>query len=234
MSVRAQDRGTRGRRAAEPETRSARRLQPPSWRDLRLIVGLLLVLLSIAGGVRLVSALDDSMPVYAAARDLLPGQPVTEDDLVAVPVRMGPAMAHYVDAGGTLAPGTYLTRSVSVGELVPASSLGSARQALDKAVNVPVEPVAARTLSAGSVVDVWVSKRDRSVPGEAFEDPQLLLAGAVVDHVPGDTSGLGAGLGRSAVQVVVPAERVGQVVGAVDQGARVTLVPAPRTKGDGG
>jgi hypothetical protein len=46
--------------------------------------------------------------------------------------------------------------------------------------------------------------------------------------VPAETTGLGAGLGRAAVQVVVPADRVGEVIAAVDQGSRVTLVPAPR------
>ena len=56
----------------------------------------------------------------------------------------------------------------------------------------------------------------------------VMLAGAVLDRVPAESSGLGAGLGRTAVQVVVPADRVGDVIAAVDQDARVTLVPSPR------
>ena len=51
--------------------------------------------------------------------------------------------------------------------------------------------------------------------GEAYLDPELLLAGAMVDQVPADGNRLGMGLGRSAVQVVVPADRVGQVIAAV-------------------
>ena len=87
----------RARSAAPPPARPARRLQRPGWRDLRLVVGLLLVLLSVAGGLRLVASLDDTTPVYAAARDLLPGQQVGEGDLVAVPVRMGEPLGGYVD-----------------------------------------------------------------------------------------------------------------------------------------
>lgn len=208
--------------------RAARRLQRPGWRDLRLVVGVLLVLLSVAGGLRLVSSLDDSTPVYAAARDLLPGQQVTEDDLVTVPVRMGEQLGEYVDGSVPIGPGTFLVRQVGAGELVPATALGTARQALDKTVGVPVDTVAARSLATGAVVDVWVSRRDGRAVGEAYLDPELLLAGAVIDTVPAEANGLGAGLGRTAVQVVVPADEVGKVIAAVDQAARITLVPAPR------
>lgn len=216
------------------QPRAARRLQRPGWRDLRLVVGLVLVLLSVAGVVRLVGSFDETTPVYAATRDLLPGQPVGADDVVAVPVRLGDPMARYVDASQPLQAGTHLLRAVSEGELVPATALGTARMALDKTVSVPVEQSAARSLVSGSVVDVWVSHRDTEALGEAYLDPALLLAGAVVDHVPADSSGLGAGLGRTAVSVVVPADRVGDMIGAVDQGARVTLVPSPRSAGASG
>lgn len=219
---------------ATPGARSARRLRRPGWRDLRLVVGLLLVLVSVAGGVRLVSSLDDTTPVYAAARDLLPGQQVGADDLVPVPVRLGDHTAGYVDGAAPLEPGTYLLRQVEEGELVPAAALGTARQALDKSVGVPVDATAARSLAVGTVVDVWVSHRDGEAVGESYLDPEMLLAGAVVESVPAQTTGLGAGLGRTAVQVVVPADDVGRVIAAVDQGARITLVPAPRSEGGAG
>lgn len=211
--------------------RAARRLQRPGWRDLRLVVGVLLVLLSVAGGLRLVASLDDTTPVYAATRDLLPGQPVGEDDLVPVPVRMDDQLSEYVDGSAPIEPGTFLVRGVGAGELVPLTALGTGREALDKTVGVPVDVAAARSLTAGAVVDVWVSRRDAEAVGEAYLDPELLLAGAVVDTVPAETTGLGAGLGRTAVQVVVPADDVGKVIAAVDQEARITLVPAPRASG---
>lgn len=214
--------------------RAARRLQRPGWRDLRLLVGLLLVLVSVAGGIRLVASLDDSTPVYAAARDLLPGQPVTHEDVVPVPVRMGDQIDRYVDGSVPLEPGTFLVRQVREGELVPVAALGTAREALDKTVGVPVDAAAARSLATGAVVDVWVSRRDGEAVGEAYLDPELLLSGALVDDVPAEATGLGAGLGRTAVQVVVPADEVGKVIAAVDQAARITLVPAPRAASGSG
>lgn len=214
-------------RSARP--RRVRRLERPGWRDLRLVVGVLLVLLSVAGGARLVSSFDDSSPVYAAARDLLPGQPLGPDDLVVVDVRMADPLPRYVDGSSALAPGTHVLRGVGAGELVPAAALGTARQALDKTVSVPVDPATVRGVAVGSVVDIWVSHRDGDALGESYLDPELLLGGAVVDRVPEAGTGLGASLSRAAVAVVVPADRVGDVIGAVDQGARVTLVPAPRS-----
>jgi hypothetical protein len=217
--------------AQHGQDRSARRLQVPGWRDARLLVGVLLVLLSVAGGARLVTAMDDTSPVYAAARPLLPGEVVGADDLVTVRVRMGDPMQHYVDASQQLHPDTYVLRQVGAGELVPSTSLGSAKQATDKTVTVPVDPAAAGTLAVGDVVDVWVSRRDPGATGVAYLEPELLLEQAVVATVPSSGGALGVGVGRAAVQVVVPADRVGAVIASVDQEARVTLVPAPDTAG---
>ncbi|WP_298747789.1 SAF domain-containing protein [uncultured Serinicoccus sp.] len=212
--------------------RTARRLQAPGWRDLRLVVGVLLVVLSVAGGVRLVSGLDDTRPVYAAARDLLPGQPIADADLVTVQVRLGDSAEHYLDATDPVAGGTYLLRRVAAGEIVPAAAVGTQRQALDKTVNVPVDASTVAGLQVGTAVDVWVSRRDPEAAGEVYRDPELLLPGAVVDRVADQAGGLGGSLGRTPVALVVPADRVGDVIAAVDQDARLTLVPAPRTQGE--
>ncbi|MCE0486489.1 hypothetical protein [Ornithinimicrobium sediminis] len=206
----------------------ARRLQRPGWRDVRLVVGVLLVLLSVLAGARLVAAVDDRTPVYAAARTLLPGQEVMAADLVPVPVQMDDSLPAYLDGSRGLEPGTFALRAVEQGELVPAAALGTAREAKDKTVTVPVDPAAASTLGAGTVVDVWVSRRDPDEAGVRYLEPELLLEQAVVAQVPSETGALGMGVGRAAVQVVVPADEVAAVIAGVDQEARMTLVPAPR------
>lgn len=215
--------------AAEEQVRAARRLQVPGWRDARLLVGALLVLLSVAGGARLVAALDDTTPVYAATRALLPGEQVAAEDLTAVPVRIGEPLEHYLDGTQGVQPGTYVLRQVAAGELVPRTSVGTAREVDDKTVTVPVDPTAAGTLTVGDVVDIWVSRRDPEAAGVAYLTPELLLDQAVVAGVPTAGRALGVGVGRAAVQVVIPADAVGSVIASVDQEARVTLVPAPRS-----
>lgn len=218
---------TRGDRDPAP---TARRLRRPGWRDTRLLVGLLLVLLSIAGGVRLMSEVDETTPVYAAVQPLLPGQEVDPEDLAPVRVRMASGLDHYVDATQPLAPGTVVLRQVQRGELVPSGAIGSASAARDKTVTVPIDPATASTFTVGTVVDVWVSRRDPNEVGTAYLDPELLLSKAVIAQTPTSSNGLGMGIGRAAVQVVVPADTVGAVISSVDQEAKMTLVPSP---GDG-
>src|SRR3954468_16062952 len=68
-----------------------RRVRPPRWLDLRLVLGVLLVLGSVLLGARVVSAADATVPVWAATGDLAPGTELTADDLVPVDVRLDDA-----------------------------------------------------------------------------------------------------------------------------------------------
>ncbi len=214
---------------SQPPTSPARRLKRPSWRDARLLVGVLLVLLSVLAGSWLVATADNTTPVFAAATTLLPGEEVNDTDLVTISVKLDDAADSYLDATDGLAAGTFVTRAVQAGELVPADALGSARQAKDKTVSVPIDPAASATLTVGTVVDVWVSRRDQEESGVRYADPELLLQGAIVAKVPASGGALGVGVGRAAVAIVVPASEVAPVISSVDQEARITLVPAPTT-----
>ena len=52
--------------------RPVQRLRKPSWRDSRLIAGVLLVLAATTLGSVVVARADDRVPVYVAADTLLP------------------------------------------------------------------------------------------------------------------------------------------------------------------
>src|SRR3954470_16006957 len=65
-----------------------RRVRPPRWLDLRLVLGALLVLGSVLLGVRGVAGAVCTLPGRAAAGDLAAGTALTADDLVAVDVRL--------------------------------------------------------------------------------------------------------------------------------------------------
>ena len=54
-----------------------RRVRPPRWLDLRLVLGVLLVLGSVLLGARVVGAADATVPVWAAAGDLAAGTELT-------------------------------------------------------------------------------------------------------------------------------------------------------------
>src|SRR5680860_1581770 len=62
-------------------TPTARRSASASWRDPRLIVGLVIVAISVLAGVKLFSSADDTVAVWTVTTDLRSGTIVEEDDL---------------------------------------------------------------------------------------------------------------------------------------------------------
>lgn len=206
------------------ESRPAQRLQKPSWRDGRLIAGVLLVVAAMLAGALTIKHFDSSVEVLRAKRTLLPGDSVAASDLEAVKVRLDQGRAGYLSASGT--PSGTVLREVRAGELVPASALGSAGQVRSKSVSVPVAASAATALVRGSVVDVWVARRTPGSTGtNDFERPTREVERATVHRVPDRGSGLGVSAGGDQVNVLVPDDKVASIIEAVNGGAKVTLVP---------
>jgi hypothetical protein len=213
---------------AELPKSTATRLHKPSWRDSRLVVGVVLVLMSMTLGAKAVAAADDTVPMYAAVTSLVPGQPVTQADVRRVDVQLGADRHRYVAADHDIAPDTFALRDVRPGELLPGSALGRRAAIALKPVSVPVDGGGAGQLVAGSVVDVWVNAKDPSSAADKYGNPVKTLQAAPVARTP-DTSGggLGAASGLTTVQIMVPEEAVQALIAAIDQGAKITLVPAP-------
>lgn len=210
----------------ELPTPTAARLQRPSWRDTRLLVGVVLVLVSIVAGARVVAAADDTVPVYAVTRNLVPGHQLEDGDVKRVAVR-AEDLHLYADGSRPLPHDTFVLREVRAGELLPRSALGSREEVGVKAVSLPVDGSAVRSLVVGSVVDVWVSERVDDAARETWTEPERTLQSVSVARVPDPADGLGLGTGEASVQVLVPDEAVEQMIAAVDAGSRVTLVPVP-------
>ena len=208
-------------------TPTASRLQPPSWRDSRLLVGILLVLSATALGARVVAAMDDTVPMYAAAAQLVPGQPVSPADLRVVRVRLTADASAYLPASRALATGTFAVREVRPGELVPRSALGDRSEVGARPLTLSVASDVAQGLVQGSVVDVWVSPRDAGAATEKYLEPRRLVEAASVARTPEREGALTGGAGNTGVEVLVPDPAMEQLIAAVDGGARVTLVRVP-------
>jgi hypothetical protein len=210
----------------------ASRLRRPSWRDGRLLAGVVLVLVSAVLGSVVVAGADDRVPMYAARAGLVPGQPLSASSLVRVDVQLGDATAGYLSASREVPDGTFVLREVRPGELVPRSAVGTRDAVRTQPVTLGVDATSASTLRPGAVVDVYVN-RPRGEGGAAgtglqvLEGPERTLERVSVVSVAADTGVLGAGAATRAVQVSVPADRVQQLVGDVDLGSRITLVPVP-------
>jgi hypothetical protein len=112
--------------SAEPvDSPWARRLRQARWRDPRLLLGVLLVLVSVIAGARLLAAADDYVLVWAAKRDLPVGAALEQPDLQARAVRFrdqGDAN-RYLSAEQPLA-GSVLARPLGRGRAGPGGRAG--------------------------------------------------------------------------------------------------------------
>src|SRR5690606_37652620 len=95
------------------------------WIDPRFVIGVVLVVASIAGVLMVVASADSSATVYDARGALSVGDRVTASDLVEQSVRLGAVSDKYVGADSIPAEGLVVTRSVAAGELVPVAAVGN-------------------------------------------------------------------------------------------------------------
>ena len=89
-------------------TTGAGRLKPPSWKDPRLLVGVLLVLASVVGVISLVGSADQTTEVYAARDSIAVGEKLTTDNVVRAKVRLGDTEAALRHRGSRDSPRGWL------------------------------------------------------------------------------------------------------------------------------
>jgi hypothetical protein len=191
---------------------AALRGQRPAWRDPRLWIGIVLVAASVVVGARVLAAADDTVQVWAAARDLGAGQRVDADDLVAQRVRFADAdaLTGYFAVDDELPADLELTRSVAGGELLPRGAVGTPDETGLVEVPVAVEPeLVPPSVAPGDVVDVYVvAPISADADGKSQEPPPEgpALMGATVVDAPELTSSFGTSGKRQLVLAVPEAD----------------------------
>lgn len=142
-------------RAPLPPSPRPRRIATPGWLDVRLLLGVGLVLASVLLGAKLVSSARHTAPVVAARRDLAAGTVLSADDLTVVQARLpGAGRAVYARGPADLV-GRRLSRPVSAGELVPLTAMDTVTTRTT--VTVPLDAAAAPDLRKGQRIELWVS-----------------------------------------------------------------------------
>jgi hypothetical protein len=212
-----------GRTDVPPGGPVPRRVRPPRWLDLRLVLGVLLVLGSVLLGARVVTAADATVPVWSAAGDLAAGTVLAEGDLVAVSVRLDDVAGQYL-AASTRPAGRVLGRAVRAGELVPRSALEEATGLVQLALPVQAGYVPP-SLTRGQVVDVY-AVADPAVGATATGGGvDLVVSAAPVQAVTGRGDGV-LSTATTTVQVVlaVPADDADDVLGAIGGRGLVVVV----------
>ncbi|HWM35305.1 MAG TPA: hypothetical protein VNR36_13850 [Pseudolysinimonas sp.] len=205
---------------------------PPRRRlsvDPRLIIGVALVLASVAGVVGVVQASDRRVTVYAAASTLAPGDPVGSGDLLPRQVALDSAAGLYLGDGDLPAAGLVATAVVLAGELVPLSALGTADGSDATTIVLQLSGRVSSSVAEGSRVDVWTSSGSDIDPSTGLAGtampPSVLAPDAVVTRVLRPEGIVSAGDGES-VEVLVPRARIARLLQAIADGDALAVVPA--------
>jgi hypothetical protein len=174
----------------------------------------------VLGVLAIVSAADSGVRVYVARSALSPGDRISPDDLDARSVRLGSTGGRYVLEGGLPRGGLVITRAVSAGELVPQSAVGDPIGTRLAPVVVSVSGQLARSVAAGSVIDLWSAREN----GSMFGPPVVLVSSATVVRVIAKQGILADRAGES-VEVLVPRAKTAKVLEAIANKDAISVVP---------
>ena len=200
----------------------SRRLRPPSWFDLRLVGGVVLVLVSLLVGIKVVGAADHTQRVWAAAHDLAPGTILQSADLKSVPARLPDGAGSYFSAS-TPVIGQTVNRQTRAGELLPRSAVGDTPSG--NVMVIPLGDDSAPKIAQGQRIDVWVSTTRCPTA--------LVLSAVTVQGVQPTHSGSFAAGGGVDIAVQVNGDQAQRVIAALALSAgvlRAVLVNQPSTQ----
>lgn len=193
-----------------PPSPPARRLRAPSWLDLRLVLGVLLVLVAVVVGARVLAGADKSTTVWGLAHDVSAGTAIQDQDLHEVKIRFFSDADQYLLTSSSPV-GLVATRDLRAGELLPRPAL----QKVPTSVLVPVPVAPAQLppgLTHGNRVNVWAGPKN---PGSGTPPrPTLILSGVAVQGVNSGGSGLSSS-NSTQVTLRIDPEDEGRLVAAV-------------------
>lgn len=202
----------------------AARLRRPTWRDPRLVVGVVIVAVSVALGSWAVSSAGRTVPVYVAEGTLTPGEAVDVSRLRTVDVRIDAGTELYLRADRELPEEVVALRVVDDGELVARSALGDAADVDVRSVPVPVDQAMSSRVRPGSAVDLWSTPEPPARADVAAAEPAPLVEGVVVEQVDDGGTGLVVADGVT-LHVLVPSGDLPVVLKALATPGSVTVVP---------
>lgn len=205
------------------QTTEAPRLRTPGWKDPRLIVGVILVVLSVTGVVALIQSADARQGYWAAATDVVPGAPHDAAAFHIVQVNLADVAQHYWPADEPLPAEFYVAATLLQGELLTRRDVTEADPAGRQQVGVQVLEHMPASIRPGSRVDVWVSAP--SEDGRGFDTPVRLVANAEVVG-KAESSSAFAAADTTTVYLMLSQSVVPAVLDAQANVAKISLVPA--------
>ncbi len=207
-------------------TAAALRLRRPRWRDPRLLIGIVLVLVSVIAGMLLISRLSATTTVLVARGDVVVGDILEADDFTTAELRLGEQVARYADSPDDIPDGAVATATVHAGELLPLSAIGQADGVELRPVVVAVDSAVAASVGPGAQVELWTTPTGTSTDARATST--LLVEDGVVRSVD---EGSSLGMRSMTIEVLVPADDVPAVLEALAADDRLDVIAVPGARG---
>ena len=206
-----------------PAAPVARRISRPKWLNVRVVIGVLVVVGAVVLGARVVGAQRQLATVWTTTTDLQAGTVLTAQDLAEREVNLADVAGRYFGSGAALV-GKQLTRALGAGEIVPVAAVGDpAADTRLLALTVPGQEMLPG-MTRGSVIDVYL------VQGSGTDlTTKLVAEGLTVQEITAPSSGGLSGAGSSGYQVLVrlPTKSAQQLVGQLPGGTvKILLHPA--------
>lgn len=196
------------------------------WRDPRLIVGVVLVVLSGLATTLVVSAADQRVRLWAVQDDVPAGSALTNGDLQVVEAHV-PQLDPYWPADEPIPTEAIADHDFVAGELVTRDGVRPPEAVEVREVTLPVlRNQMPADLTVGDRVDVYVVEREQS--GQPVGAPQLVLGSAIIAGVDDESGAFGSSSLEVGVALSVPDAQVPKVLDAQARGA-LTLVDVPVT-----
>lgn len=194
------------------------------WADIRFVIGIVLVALSIAGVWLLVSSAGRTTPVLQAGRTIVQGKALVSGDFQVVEVGLGQLTDDYL-APQDLEPGMVAGRTLIEGELVPSSALSNAESRRTTTIVVESSTGIPAEVSAGTVVELWQAPPLED--GRSYDAPRILAGDVIVSSVVEEEGMLSTD--ATTVEVVIDRADVAEVLAAITGGSVLSVVPVGST-----
>ncbi len=188
--------------AVEPSP-APRRVTRPRWLDVRLVLGIVVIAVSVLLGVKVVGDAHRTGRAVAVTRDLAAGTVLRAAEMRLVDATVPDATAYVGDLDGAV--GRVTNRPLASGELLPRSALD--RPPAHTVLTVPFGADAAPAWQPGPRVEIWLSTK--ACPSV------VLLSDVPVQDVRSPSSGALSSTGGQNIVLSVAPQQADRVITAL-------------------
>ena len=195
-------------------------------KPFRLLVSGLVVATSILGAWLAIENSKATESYLITKESLATGSPITASDVTQVELALFEMADKYLKAG-QLPPGSYLNRSLAVGEAIPKSAVTT--QELDdwsRLVLTPSIELSAQ-IQPGSIVSVWAAP---ALDYQRYGEPVIAALDAEVVAVRPPQTNFAQAL--ASVEIRVPVEMVQSLLRAISNGDSIAITATGKTLAD--